>query len=234
MEGGDVTTRQKVKLRRRSMEDNEDEYVDPEYERGRPASRSRKQRGLFSEEQVLKFVQIMMRSSRNPKIMKLLMRKLMETEDRRLLKSFVTMRGLSILSTWLGEHKDDDVMVIEILQCINALPIRTKNTVEESQAEAPVRAFAGSDDEIIASLASEIVGRWDSLKRVYKIPKKRRAEAPDADASDKAQSSTESSKSNARVDVGGDRRSGENTPRSPAHSSRLFEPQSSSAERHPP
>ena len=76
-DGDDVTTKQKAKLRRRSMEDDmEDEYIDPEYDIVKAKSRARRRKGLSAEEQVLKFVQIMMRSSRNPKIMKMLMKKL--------------------------------------------------------------------------------------------------------------------------------------------------------------
>ncbi|KAJ1917891.1 hypothetical protein H4219_002935 [Mycoemilia scoparia] len=182
MEDGDVTVRQKAKLRNRSMEDDmEDEYVDPEYEETRFEVRPRRKKGLFSDEQVLKFVQIMMRSSRNPKIMRLLMKKLMETEDKKLLTSFVSMRGLSILRTWLAEYKDDEVMVIEILQCISSIPIRTRNTVEENKVTEPISALSESKDEVISSLAKKLLDRWGNLKRVYKIPKKQRPAAKNSD-----------------------------------------------------
>ena len=92
------------------------------------------------------------------------------------------MRGLSILRTWLSEYKDDEVMVIEILQCLLGLPIRTRNTIDENQAEEAVQPFAESKDEVISSLARRLVDAWRDLKRVYKIPKKQRSIDPSKDA----------------------------------------------------
>ncbi|KAI9502799.1 hypothetical protein BX070DRAFT_225627 [Coemansia spiralis] len=138
---------------------------------------SKKKKGLTSPEQVLKFVQIMHRSARQTRIIEILIGKLMETTDKRLLKSLIGLQGAGILRSWLQDYENDDVMLIKILQCISHLPISTRNTIEESRLEEVVKHLCGYSDENVANIASDIAERWSSLKHVFKIPKKSRKES---------------------------------------------------------
>ncbi|KAJ2784393.1 hypothetical protein GGI15_002259 [Coemansia interrupta] len=139
-----------------------------------------KKSGLTSPEQVLKFVQIMHRSSCQTRIIEILIGKLMETHDRRLLKALIGLQGIGILRTWLQDYKDDDVMLIKILQCISHMPISTRNTIEESRLEDVVKPLCSYSDENVATMASELVERWSTLRHVFKIPKKSRKESATA------------------------------------------------------
>ncbi|KAJ2493835.1 hypothetical protein IWW37_000221 [Coemansia sp. RSA 2050] len=139
--------------------------------------RRRNQKGLTSPEQVLKFVQIMHRSARETDIIQILIGKLMETSDRRLLKTLIGLQGASILRLWLQDYENDDVMLIKLLQCIDHMPFSTRNTIEESRLEEAVKPLCNFSDENVANLASGMVERWSQLQHVFKIPKKSRKES---------------------------------------------------------
>ncbi|KAJ1666901.1 hypothetical protein EV178_001815 [Coemansia sp. RSA 1646] len=134
----------------------------------------KKKKGLTSPEQVLKFVQIMHRSARQTRIIEILIDKLMETVDKRLLKSLIGLQGAGILCSWLQDYEGDDVMMIKILQCISQMPISTRNTIEETRLEDTIKPLCSYSDENVANLASELIDRWSSLRHVFKIPKKAR------------------------------------------------------------
>ncbi|KAJ2627767.1 hypothetical protein GGF44_004647, partial [Coemansia sp. RSA 1694] len=70
--------------------------------------RRRNQKGLTSPEQVLKFVQIMHRSARQTRIIEILIGKLMETSNRRLLKALIGLQGAGVLRSWLQDYENDD------------------------------------------------------------------------------------------------------------------------------
>ncbi|KAJ1965494.1 hypothetical protein GGI12_000716 [Dipsacomyces acuminosporus] len=199
IDGSTVTGRQRDDIRRRHAAVDDDEYGsssssdegdgddDDEDDDGsdngfygtrNSAHRRRKpKRGLSSPEQVLKFVQIMHRSSRQTRIICTLIGKLMETTNRRLLKSFIGLQGVGILRAWLQDYENDDVMLIKILQCIAHLPISTRNTIEESKMEETAKQLCSYSDENVAAMASELVERWRTLRHVFKIPKKSRKES---------------------------------------------------------
>ncbi|KAJ2870146.1 hypothetical protein GGH93_005797 [Coemansia aciculifera] len=139
--------------------------------------RRRNQKGLTSPEQVLKFVQIMHRSARQTRIIEILIGKLMETSNRRLLKALVGLQGAGVLGSWLQDYENDDVMLIKILQCIDHMPFSTRNTIEESRLEDAVKPLCSFGDENVANLASDMVERWSQLQHVFKIPKKSRKES---------------------------------------------------------
>ncbi|KAJ2465985.1 hypothetical protein GGI02_004524, partial [Coemansia sp. RSA 2322] len=145
--------------------------------RGYKRIRRRNQKGLTSPEQVLKFVQIMHRSARQTRIIEILIGKLMETSDRRLLKSLIGLQGAGVLRSWLLDYENDDVMMIKILQCVAHMPFSTRNTIEESRIEETVKHLCSFSDENVANLAADLVERWSSLRHVFKIPKKSRKES---------------------------------------------------------
>ncbi|KAJ2845364.1 hypothetical protein GGI22_006583, partial [Coemansia erecta] len=201
IEDSTVTRHQRDDIRRRHAaidDDDDDEYgssgdedeysssgddepgLDAEtagFKRIRQRARQKKamkKKGLTSLEQVLKFVQIMHRSARQTRIIEILIGKLMETSDKRLLKSLIGLQGAGILRSWLQDYEGDDVMMIKILQCISHMPIATKNTIEETRLEEAVKPLCSYTDENVAGLASELVKRWSSLRHVFKIPKKTR------------------------------------------------------------
>ncbi|KAJ2479802.1 hypothetical protein IWW56_002863 [Coemansia sp. RSA 2131] len=186
---GAVTRHQRDDIRRRHAAVDDEEYGDAGYsdsdnsdsERGIAHNRRRKN-GLTSPEQVLKFVQIMHRSSRQTRIIGILIGKLTETSDKRLLKSLISLQGLGILRAWLQDYAEDDVMMIKILQCIAHMPISTRNTIDESRLEEAVKPLCSDSDENVSSLANTLVERWSSLRRVFKIPKKSKKESTPAAA----------------------------------------------------
>ncbi|KAJ1886847.1 hypothetical protein LPJ81_006625, partial [Coemansia sp. IMI 209127] len=116
----------------------------------------------------------MHRSARQTRIIDILIGKLMETSDKRLLKSLIGLQGAGILRSWLQDYEGDDVMMIKILQCLSHMPIATRNTIEETRLEEAVKPLCSYTDENVAGLALELVERWSSLRHVFKIPKKPR------------------------------------------------------------
>ncbi|KAJ2653340.1 hypothetical protein IWW40_000393 [Coemansia sp. RSA 1250] len=180
LEDGAVTSHQRDDIRRRHAAVDDDEYSGSESDgsesdgsdAGRAASARRRKAGLTSPEQVLKFVQIMHRSSRQTRIIGILIGKLMETSDRRLLKSLIGLQGAGILRAWLQDYTGDDVMMIKILQCIGHMPISTRNTIEETRLEEVVKPLCSYSDENVSSLAATLIECWSGLRHVFKIPKK--------------------------------------------------------------
>ncbi|KAJ2162624.1 hypothetical protein GGF46_000497 [Coemansia sp. RSA 552] len=184
-----VTRHQRDDIRRRHAAVDDEEYgesasdtsgSDEDGGLGINTARIRRRKtGLTSPEQVLKFVQIMHRSSRQTRIIGILIGKLMETSDRRLLKSLIGLQGMGILRAWLQDYidDDDDVMMIKILQCIAHMPVSTRNTIDESRLDEAVKPLRDYSDENVSSLARTLVERWSKLRLVFKIPKKSRKES---------------------------------------------------------
>ncbi|KAJ1733202.1 hypothetical protein LPJ61_001677 [Coemansia biformis] len=217
IEDGTVTRHQRDDIRRRhaAVDDDDDEYAsdegsggESEPDDGYSRARRRTMKGLTSPEQVLKFVQIMHRSSRQTRIVGILIGKLVETSDRRLLKSLIALQGMGILRAWLQDYDGDDVMLIQILQCIGHMPIATRNTIDESRLEDVVKPLCAYSDENVSSLARDLVERWSALRRVFKIPKKARKESASATPASGAQSPGAPAPRDAASDAAGSREAG--------------------------
>ncbi|PVU92727.1 hypothetical protein BB561_003651 [Smittium simulii] len=168
-----VTFEQKEILRHDfNSSDDDSEYVNSEEDSDGDYNQNN-YHGLNSSEEVLKLVQIMLRSSGEKRHIMLITSKLLETKNKKLLSIFVSFHGLRILRLWLLENSENESVIIPVLQCIDTMPIKTRNTVIENKIEPIVMNFCKSRDEFIADLAREIIKKWSLLKNVYKIPKRK-------------------------------------------------------------
>lgn len=138
--------------------------------------RRRNKKGLISPEQVLKFVQIMHQSAGETRIIEILIGKLMDTNNRRLLKSLIGLQGAAILRSWLQDYQENEIMLIKLLECIAHLPISTRNTVEDNKLEEVVKPLCSYRDEMVANRAADLIEKWSTLRHAFKIPKKIRKE----------------------------------------------------------
>ncbi|OMJ23433.1 Histone-lysine N-methyltransferase, H3 lysine-36 specific [Smittium culicis] len=169
-----VSIEQKQELERKALEDSDD---DEEYSySGNDSDDEHRyvgRHGLQTSEEVLKLVQIMLRSSGKKRHIQLITSKILETRSKKLLQMFVSFHGLRILRLWIIENSDDETIIIPVLQCIRIMPIKTRNTIDENKIEPCVIGLSKNKDEFIADLATEILKIWSALKFVYKIPKRK-------------------------------------------------------------
>ncbi|OMJ18877.1 hypothetical protein AYI70_g5079 [Smittium culicis] len=169
-----VSIEQKQELERKALEDSdEDEEYSYSGNDSDDEHRYVGRHGLQTSEEVLKLVQIMLRSSGKKRHIQLITSKILETRSKKLLQMFVSFHGLRILRLWIIENSDDETIIIPVLQCIRIMPIKTRNTIDENKIEPCVIGLSKNKDEFIADLATEILKIWSALKFVYKIPKRK-------------------------------------------------------------
>ncbi|KAI8371190.1 hypothetical protein EDC96DRAFT_501749 [Choanephora cucurbitarum] len=139
---------------------------------------------------VQSFVKRMLNSVGKPRLVnKLLMRlKMTNAENshgREILKMIVRLHGLKMFKFWLGEWKNNETIVLRVLQVLEKLPLVNRNGLEDCKLFDIVEKFVDHDNEDISQLAQSLLEMWSELKTVYRIPKRAQAEvvAPGNDTS---------------------------------------------------
>lgn len=102
-----------------------------------------------------------------------LLSRLQATEDDHLRHRVVRMHGYQILKSTLNTFKDDNNVVLQILDILYNLPRITKNKISDSNIEAAVQPLASSAHEKVAFSAKRLLEEWSKLETAYRIPRKK-------------------------------------------------------------
>ncbi|KAI8997299.1 hypothetical protein BDB01DRAFT_735111 [Pilobolus umbonatus] len=130
------------------------------------------------------FVKRMLNSVGKPRLVnKLLMRLKMtnpnNSQGREILKTIIRLHGLKMLKFWLGEWKNNEAIVIKVLQVLKQLPLANRNGLEDCKLYDVVQKFIDHDNDDISQLSHTLLDRWNQLKCVYRIPKRNHLEIAD-------------------------------------------------------
>lgn len=132
-----------------------------------PAIRPLKDNEMYKVMQAIK-------QTSSKKILQRLLGRIKVTEDIKALRQLLRLRVLSALGTILEDYPEDDEMKILVLNCLETVTtgLLSKNKVEESKLEEPVKRMAESENGSVRVVAEKVLEMWTALGKAYRIPKR--------------------------------------------------------------
>ncbi|CEP14549.1 hypothetical protein [Parasitella parasitica] len=143
----------------------------------RKMNRRRASEPLQDPREVQSFVKRMLDSvGKSHLVLKLLLRLELTESDtpqgKDVLKKFVHLHGLKMLKFWLGEWKNNNDILIKVLQVLSKLPLANRNGLEDCKMFDIVEKLSLHNDDNIKESATQLLLNWNLLKSVYRIPKR--------------------------------------------------------------
>ncbi|KAI0339087.1 SET domain-containing protein [Trametopsis cervina] len=120
---------------------------------------------------VPKLVQAM-RQTQSRKVLLKLLTRIKLTEDLPALRQIMRLRAFSAMKNILEDYIKDAEICSVALECMLAWPLIQRNKVDDSGIEGPIGVCVESDNEVVASLAKNLLEQWSTLESAYRIPKR--------------------------------------------------------------
>jgi histone-lysine N-methyltransferase SETD2 len=162
-EGWDTVVARRPK--KKKTEEDDEEYVDSV----QPKS--------LDEDGVTKVMAALMQCQEKWIAVKLLGR-IQRCEDERVRNRVVKMHGYQILNSQLAMWKEDQNVVLQILDILDKFPRLTRNKINDSKIESKIQPLTTSEDERVAKRAVALLESWANLELGYRIPRMKPGEQP--------------------------------------------------------
>ncbi|KAG6909160.1 hypothetical protein DXG01_001787 [Tephrocybe rancida] len=99
------------------------------------------------------------------------------TEDQAALRQIMRLRGYSLMTNVLDDHRSDVELIHLALSCMSRWPLLNRNKVDDSRVIVSARAIAESEDDKNKELAQTaslvlLVAHWEGLPLYNRIPKR--------------------------------------------------------------
>jgi SET domain-containing protein len=147
--------------RKKKASEDDEEYVDSL----QPKS--------LDEDGVTKVMAALMQCKEKWIAIKLLGR-IQRCDDERVRNRVVKMHGYQILNSQLSTWKEDNNVVLQILDILDNFPKLTRNKIIDSKIEDTVKALVEGDDDKVTTKASALLQVWSTLEVGYRIPRMKR------------------------------------------------------------
>ncbi|KAK2605113.1 hypothetical protein N8I77_007984 [Diaporthe amygdali] len=148
------------KPRKKKPTEDEEEYVNSVQLRG------------LDESGVTKVMAALMQCKEKWIAVKLLQR-IQNADDDRVRNRVVQMHGYQILKTTLNAFRDDNNIVLQILDILYKFPRLTRNKIADSNIEAVVESLTPSEHEEVAAESKRLLEEWSKLETAYRIPRRK-------------------------------------------------------------
>lgn len=148
------------KPRKKKTGEDDEEYVNNVQPRG------------LDEDGVRKVMATLMQCKEKWIAVKLLDR-IQRCGDDKVRNRVVQMHGYQILRTTLTTWKDDNNVILQILDILYKFPRLTRNKISDSKIEETVEALVTSEHEDVAFEAKRLIEEWSKLEVAYRIPRKK-------------------------------------------------------------
>ncbi|KAI3400956.1 hypothetical protein diail_1164 [Diaporthe ilicicola] len=148
------------KPRKKKPTEDDEEYVNSVQLRG------------LDESGVTKVMAALMQCKEKWIAVKLLQR-IQNADDDRVRNRVVQMHGYQILKSTLNAFRDDDNIVLQILDILYKFPRLTKNKISDSNIEAVVEGLTSSEHEEVAADSKRLLEEWSKLETAYRIPRRK-------------------------------------------------------------
>ncbi len=148
------------KPRKKKTGEDDEEYVNNVQPKG------------LDEEGVRKVMATLMQCKEKWIAVKLLSR-IQRCDDDRVRNRVVQMHGYQILRTTLSTWKEDNNVILQILDILYKFPRLTRNKIHDSKIEATIEPLLNSEHEDIAFEAKRLLEDWSKLEVAYRIPRKK-------------------------------------------------------------
>ncbi|KAG6868781.1 hypothetical protein C0993_010708 [Termitomyces sp. T159_Od127] len=123
------------------------------------------------EKDIPKVIQAI-RQTQSRKVLLKLLTRIKLTEDQAALRQIMRLRGFSLMTNVLEDHKSDIELINLALSCMSTWPLLNRNKVDDSHVIIHVRAIAEAEDDKNKLLAQSLVTHWDTLPLYTRISKR--------------------------------------------------------------
>lgn len=148
------------KPRKKKTGEDDEEYVNNVQPKG------------LDEDGVRKVMATLMQCKEKWIAVKLLSR-IQRCDDDRVRNRVVQMHGYQILRTTLTTWKDDNNVILQVLDILYKFPRLTRNKIQDSKIEATIETLKTSEHEDVAFEAKRLLEDWGKLEVAYRIPRKK-------------------------------------------------------------
>lgn len=171
-DGWDIAVAKKPRKKKQGEDD--EEYVNNVQPKG------------LDENGVTKVMATLMQCKEKWVAVKLLSR-VQRCNDDKVRNRVVRMHGYQILGSTLKNFKDDNNVVLQILDILYKLPRLTRNKIVDSKIETAISTLIDAEHDDIAKESKRLLDEWGKLDLGYRIPRKKF----DPNASEPAQNAFE-------------------------------------------
>jgi SET domain-containing protein len=102
-----------------------------------------------------------------------LLNRIQRCEDDKVRNRVVQMHGYQILRTTLTNYKDDNNVVLQILDILYKFPRLTRNKISDAKIEPTITSLIDSEHEDVAFESKRLLEEWSKLEVAYRIPRKK-------------------------------------------------------------
>ncbi|CAG8981770.1 hypothetical protein HYALB_00004712 [Hymenoscyphus albidus] len=102
-----------------------------------------------------------------------LLGRIQRCDDDRVRNKVVQMHGYQILRSTFTTWKEDNNVILQILDILYHFPRLTRNKISDSKIEAVITSLVDSEHEDVASEAKRLLAEWGKLEVAYRIPRKK-------------------------------------------------------------
>jgi len=148
------------KPRKKKTGEDDEEYVNNVQPKG------------LDEDGVRKVMATLMQCKEKWIAVKLLSR-IQRCDDDRVRNRVVQMHGYQILRTSLTTWKEDNNVVLQILDILYKFPRLTRNKISDSKIEIAIKELTASEHEDVAFESNRLIEEWSKLEVAYRIPRKK-------------------------------------------------------------
>lgn len=102
-----------------------------------------------------------------------LLQRIQNADDDRVRNRVVQMHGYQILKTMINTFRDDNNIILQILDILYKFPRLTKNKISDSKIETVIVGVTSSEHEEVAAEAKRLLEEWSKLETAYRIPRRK-------------------------------------------------------------
>ena len=105
-----------------------------------------------------------------------LLQRIETTEDELVHHRIVRLHGYRILNSQLAAWRDDENIILQILNILDQLPRMTRNKIVDARLDQTLQSLENHADERVVSKASYLSDAYSQLELAYRIPRKKRGD----------------------------------------------------------
>jgi [histone H3]-lysine36 N-trimethyltransferase len=106
-----------------------------------------------------------------------LLQRIQRCDDDQAWHRVVKFHGYQILNSQLAAWREDENIILQILDILNRLPRLTRNKIVDAKIDKTMESLTTHEDDRVASQSSALHEEWAKLELAYRIPRKKREDA---------------------------------------------------------
>ncbi|KIV90513.1 hypothetical protein PV10_07810 [Exophiala mesophila] len=103
-----------------------------------------------------------------------LLQRIQRSNDDQIWHRVVRFHGYQILNSQLSAWRDDENIILQILDVLDRLPRLTRNKIVDAKIDQTLQPLTEHPDDRVAAQAKALVEDWAKLEIAYRIPRKKR------------------------------------------------------------